>query len=318
MAPRVLLWALLFPGIAVSADTWVVDPGGGGDFTTIRAAIAAAESGDAILVHPGVYTENVDFSGKNLQLCSAGGPAMTVIDGSGGAPGDASCVMFSSGETAAAVLEGFRLTGGAGSVYRGKLEDGVEDVLAGGGIYCRNASPTIRGCVIAENTAEYAAGMLVASGDPHVVECEFEFNAAGNYGGGIAGPHAAPQILDCTFLGNSAGYGAAAVHLLAPGRIERCLFRENRAYIAAAVNASQAGADLQIADCVFIGNVAWGSDGAAVRIHEADARVTRCLFAGNSAALTGGGVFVLDGGRVDVSECTFLVVVRRFGTGGGG
>jgi hypothetical protein len=159
--------------------------------------------------------------------------------------------------------------------------------------------------VIADNTAEYAAGMLISTGSPQVRQCIFESNAAGNYGGGIAGPSASPLIQDCVFEGNSAGYGAAAVHLLQPARIERCIFRENHAYIAGAVNASQAGADLQIADCIFIGNVASGSDGAAVRIHEADVSIERCLFVGNSAALTGGGVYVLDGGHASVSRCTF-------------
>jgi hypothetical protein len=308
MSPRALTLGLLLAGILsfpASADSWIVDPGGGGDFITIQAAIAVAHEGDEILVHPATYPENIDFQGKDLYLHSTAGPAATIIDGSSGPPGYASCVRFRSGETVDAVLEGFTLTGGQGSIYRGRLEDGFDDVLAGGGVYCSNASPTVQGCMIVDNTAEYAAGMLIASGNPRVLECDFEFNAAGSYGGGVAGPNAAPLIQDCIFEGNSAGYGAAAVHLLEAGRIERCVFRENRAYIAAAVNASQAGADLQIVECIFVGNVAWGSDGAAVRIHEASASVSRCLFVGNSAAQTGGGVFVLDGGHADVSQCTF-------------
>jgi len=308
MVLRTLFLMLLlsaFMPLPPRADTWIVDPGGSGDFTTIQAALAAASDGDQILVQPGTYIENVDFLGKDLVLRSTTGPASTIIDGSAGPPGAASCVRFTAGESAAAVLEGFTLTGGTGSIYRGRLEDGVEDVHAGGGLYCRTASPTIRDCVIAENTAEYAAGMLVAAGNPQVIQCLFASNAAGNYGGGIAGPMASPLIQDCVFEGNSAGYGSAAVHLLRPARIERCEFRENRAYIAGAVNASEAGADLQIVDCLFVQNTAHGSDGAALRIHEASVSVTRCLFAGNSAALTGGGVFVLDGGHALVSQSTF-------------
>jgi hypothetical protein len=308
MISRTGLLALLLAGFvpfSAPADTWIVDPGGSGDFTTIQAALAAAVDGDEILVHPATYFESVDFLGKDLTLRSTQGPAATIIDGSTEPPGAASCVRFASGESMAAVLEGFTLTGGQGSIYRGRLEAGVEDVLAGGGVYCSNASPTILGCVIAENTAEYAAGMLTSAGNPQILQCAFTSNAAGNYGGGIAGPGASPLVQDCVFERNSAGYGSAAIHLLRPARIERCVFRENQAYIAGAVNASDAGADLEIADCVFVGNRAHGSDGAAVRVHEANVSIVRCLFAGNWAALTGGGVFVLDGSHAEVRQCTF-------------
>ncbi|MCB9917438.1 MAG: hypothetical protein H6832_03455 [Planctomycetes bacterium] len=41
----------------VAQRTWTVDPGGNGDFKTVTAAIAAADSGDRILVGPGTYSE---------------------------------------------------------------------------------------------------------------------------------------------------------------------------------------------------------------------------------------------------------------------
>jgi hypothetical protein len=305
--------AAVFAHVPSMAATWIVDQQGGGDFTTIQAGIQGAASNDEIVVHPGIYFENINFLGKDVQVRGSAGAEATVIDGSAGPTGHGSCVSFVSGETAAALLDGFTLTGGRGSFYRGLIENDVEDVLAGGGIYTNGASPTVRNCVIADNTAEYAAGMLVSSGHPQVLHCDFDRNAAGSYGGGIAGPGSAPLIQDCSFTENSAGYGAAAIHLFLPARIERCLFRDNRAYIAAAVNASEAGADLQILDCVFIGNTAHGSDGAAVRIHEASATIEHCLFIDNSAAGTGGGVFALDEGRTTVSDCTFFGNAAAYG-----
>ena len=41
----------------VAQRTWTVDPGGSGDFKTITDAIAAATTGDRILVGPGTYPE---------------------------------------------------------------------------------------------------------------------------------------------------------------------------------------------------------------------------------------------------------------------
>lgn len=50
--------ALLTLVAQISAATIVVDIHGGGDFTTIQAALNAAANGDTIEVWPGVYTEN--------------------------------------------------------------------------------------------------------------------------------------------------------------------------------------------------------------------------------------------------------------------
>lgn len=51
------------------STTWTVKPGGGGDFTTISAAVAAAtvHNGDTILVDPGTYLESVAIT-KSLTL----------------------------------------------------------------------------------------------------------------------------------------------------------------------------------------------------------------------------------------------------------
>jgi nitrous oxidase accessory protein NosD len=49
---------LCFAGPA-SATNWSVDSNGGADFTRIQDAINNASDGDAILVHSGVYYENV-------------------------------------------------------------------------------------------------------------------------------------------------------------------------------------------------------------------------------------------------------------------
>lgn len=50
-----LVAAALAGGLAAQARTWVVDAGGGGDFTDLAPALAAARDGDVIRIRPGLY-----------------------------------------------------------------------------------------------------------------------------------------------------------------------------------------------------------------------------------------------------------------------
>jgi len=56
---------------AESAQTHVVDPNGRGNFTTVTAAISAAEAGDRILVRPGLYEEALVVA-KPLEILGDG------------------------------------------------------------------------------------------------------------------------------------------------------------------------------------------------------------------------------------------------------
>ncbi|NQU05273.1 MAG: hypothetical protein HQ568_04205, partial [Calditrichaeota bacterium] len=138
------------------------------DYQTIQTALDASYGGDTILVHPGVYTENLDFGGKNLILASlyltSNNPLYidsTIIDGNQ----NGSVIEFSNKEHSLASVVGLTITGG--------------NTLDGGGIYSKNTNPTIKHCVITGNTASIA-------------------------GGGIFCNESAPGFINCTISGNSA------------------------------------------------------------------------------------------------------------------
>jgi len=83
----VLVMLVVFPICASAfAAEYQVKQDGTGDFTTIQAAIDAAQDGDVIVVHPGTYYENIRFDGKNITLRSLDPEdgqvvASTIIDG---------------------------------------------------------------------------------------------------------------------------------------------------------------------------------------------------------------------------------------------
>jgi len=125
------------------------------DFGSILSAIDESTDGDTIIVYPGEYG-HVNFYGKNVYITSLykytsnrNDIYNTVIDrgNTGG-----SAVLIVTNETRSAVLNGFTIQGGIGQQTNTPL------VREGGGIFIRNASPTILNCIIKDNVANYRGG----------------------------------------------------------------------------------------------------------------------------------------------------------------
>ena len=84
-ASLVSVVGLLFIAPALRAGVYVVDSAGGGDFTTVGAAIGAAVDGDVLVIRPGDYTREpaLDTAGKALVIVGDTGgttllPVLTV------------------------------------------------------------------------------------------------------------------------------------------------------------------------------------------------------------------------------------------------
>jgi nitrous oxidase accessory protein NosD len=153
------------------------------DFVNIQDAIFASLSGDTILVYPGLYHENIDFTGKTIVVGSLylttrnqGYVDSTIIDGGFHDP----VVTFVSGESNQAVLTGFTIRNG-NSGY-------------GGGIRCLASSPTIGMNKIIQNIAfqdegndsyGYGGGIYSVSGSPVIEYNVFSENHAQSNGSGI-------------------------------------------------------------------------------------------------------------------------------------
>ena len=145
------------------------------DYQTIQTALDASYGGDTILVHPGVYTENLDFGGKLLILASlylTSNNALyidsTIIDGNR----NGSVIKFANKENSFASVVGLTITGGS--------------ALDGGGIYCQNANPTIKHCVITGNNASITGGGIFCEASaPSFINCTISGNSAVESGGGV-------------------------------------------------------------------------------------------------------------------------------------
>lgn len=163
------------------------------DQPTIQAGINSANPGDTVLVAAGMYRENINFGGKAIEVISASGPKVTIIDGGK----IDSVVTFNSGETTASVLRGFTIQNG----------DATNTIGEGGGISVEGSSPAIVGNIIVKNVACEGDGIGVGFGSPIIQNnlISNNFDTCGGIGGGGVGIRGASsaQVLHNRISNNS-------------------------------------------------------------------------------------------------------------------
>ena len=182
-----LLVLPLFVLAAPAQTTWFVDingtpPGTGtalDPFTSIDFALAqpTTVSGDLVLVLPGTYQETVTFAAKGVTVMSTGGADSTVIDAAGLGSG----VEFLGTDGTVMRLDGFKLTGGVGTVPGGGFGDPL-----GGGIYGENALIELRRCIVKQNQATLGGGIYLQDCVTDIRQCRVRDNLTG---GGNQLPH---------------------------------------------------------------------------------------------------------------------------------
>ena len=184
-----------------------------GDFATIQAALDAAQPGDAILVDPGTYVENLQFNGKNVTLQSTQGPGGTTIQGTGGTtvnigPNGAILGFTITGGTAT-FGAGMSVNGG-GTVIRGNVFDGNQQGSGGFGaaIGGNNSSPTIEQNVFQNNSCDgqFLSGVVafVNTSSPRIVNNVFQDNPCRAINMTLPSG-SLPQVINNTIVRNVSG-----------------------------------------------------------------------------------------------------------------
>ena len=196
------------------------------DFAKVQTAIDSAKEGDTVLVAPGRYYENLVFKGQNIVLASEfartrdrSAIERTILDGSRPAhPDSGAVVTIWRFEDSTAVVEGFTITGGTGTVWFDN-KDKI-NFREGGGIIVDLAGPTIRNNIIEGNVAIDKGKMLSAGGggirvgfaEP-IIERNVIRNNKGRYGGGVVLFHSAATLRNNVITGNEGGedFGGAGI-----------------------------------------------------------------------------------------------------------
>jgi hypothetical protein len=208
---------------------------------------------------------------------------LTVLDGAG-APRVIAARLTSGG-----TLDGFTVTGGAGSQYgagaffeissldqpptvrncrfEGNRATGAEGHSAfGGGLYC-NRGTEVTDCVFVGNRGDVGGGMHMGSipGDVLVVaNCAFYGNGRGGalYSGGALSMWTSDSealIVNCVFSGNESDF--AAVSVVGAVTVANCSFHANTTRLSKGTSGLRVSSSAAtVANCILYGNVNADSD----------------------------------------------------------
>ena len=238
---------------------------------TIRAAVHLARKGDAVVVAPGTYVENVEFLGFDVTLRSwepqnPDVAAETIIDGGQNGP----VVSFVGTETESCVVEGF-------TIRNGRSQRG------GGGItvavFEERTHATIRDCTISGNRADYDGGGI-AYCDGMIWNNAIANNEA-SIGGGIA---YCDGLIENNIIdhNNSSSVGGGLGYCM--GTVQNNQITDNSAYHGAGLWACGG----VVRDNVITGNATVSNTGEGGGVLECFGTVQGNMIAGNSAKYGGG------------------------------
>ena len=227
-------------------------------YATIQEAIDVAAAGDEIHVLAGAYPENIDFAGKAITIKSESGPVVTFIDGGR----IASCVLFANGEGPDSVLEGFTLTNGIGTYAPPPFDD-----LCGGAIFCDGSSPTIRGNIMENNSANYGGAVCFSDSDNALLDGNTIRNNSAKIGGALFMRYATPEVARNRISANEASFGGGGIALW--------LFSH-----------------AELVNNIIDNNTAGSGGGGGIRsYHLSEPTITNCTIADNYSSAGGGGLY---------------------------
>lgn len=310
----------LYTGFSsVHAATFTVCPSVSCDFTTIQAAIDAANDGDIIKVAMGVYTDvsmrprndivNTGFVTQVVYISKSvtiqGGyttgfnepPApetnLTKLDAQGHGR-----AIYITGEISP-TIEGLFITQGDATNLGGDNSYGPPDTDAGGGVYVITATAMISNSVLFDNIGGVGGGVHLQNSSALIENSIIFSNTANNSGGGIYINSNMPLIRYNTISTNMAGdTGGGSSLVNSQGILSNNIIISNTAgYAGGGLILANSQSTLDMNN--IVGNIA-GGPGGGLLLNFSDVVLNGNTIAGNVSGIddffngSGGGLFLTD------------------------
>ncbi len=200
-----LMAAALFTAVLTTSSSFADTLHVPDQYRTIQAAIDAAVDDDEVVVADGTFkglgNRDMDFGGKAITVRSENGAAACIIDLQADENDPHRAFTFDSGETAASIVEGFKIRNGF--MNRG-----------GAVLYEDGSSPLFQSCVFQQNSVSQAAAedgggaVYTLGSSPTFIDCDFMQNEAeANFlfgGGGAVQSQSGSSPNDATVASGSA------------------------------------------------------------------------------------------------------------------
>ncbi|MBC8490275.1 MAG: right-handed parallel beta-helix repeat-containing protein [Bacteroidetes bacterium] len=278
-----VLWILLFSSFAMANVINIP-----ADQPTIQEGINVAIDGDTVLVHPGIYVENINYFKKNITVASlflttqdTTYKSLTIIDGNQ----NGSVVTIANGEDSRAILNGFTIRYGSAA--------------KGGGIYCYESSPSLENVIIIDNSADYHGGGFFCwrNSSPTLKNVIISGNRAGYHGGGIfCWNNSNPTIENFIISGNTVNMDGAGIYCwdnsnpsFKNGNIKNNIADRDGGGIYCWFNSDPTLKNLNIYE-----NIAKGNGGGIFCWNNSDPTLENFDIYKNTAKENGGGVYCWD------------------------
>ncbi len=195
-----------------------------------------------------------------------------------------------------AILDGFTVTRGNAN---GSWE---QNHYYGGGIFNRNSSPHIINCAFLMNSAGDGGGAFNWDCAAAFTDCSFSDNSA-VWGGGMYNYLRSPILTNCAFSANvSENDGGGMYNDYSDPAIGQCAFISNTA-TASGGGIYNKNSSPSLIDCDFNGNQA--NSGGGIHNYSSSPQVVNGTFSDNTA-VNGGGMRNHDASSPVVTDCVFL------------
>ena len=193
-ANKHILFAVLTTLIFLTTGVYaaILEVGPGKPYTTIQAAIDAANDGDTVLVYDGTYVENIQFLRQSDHVKSINGAASTIIDGT---------VNIGMGTSFNTIFDGFTISFGASCILgAATITNCIISGNTGVGLYYGAAGTNITNCIISANGGD---GIVCAWSSATITNSTI----SGNGGSGIRCSSDSNAEINNCIISNNAGGG---------------------------------------------------------------------------------------------------------------